>query len=75
MASHCLQRSWELAAAAVADDDDAGCCDAIAAKKENKTTVVALCEANRKGSWLVIHSEDLDRIIDERRIAKSSRDT
>ena len=34
-----------------------------------------LREANRKGSWLVIHSEDLDRIIDERRIAKSSRDT
>ena len=45
------------------------------AKKENKTTVVALCEANRKGSWLVIHSDDLDKIIDERNIAKSSRDS
>lgn len=45
------------------------------AKKEGKTAVVALCQSNRKGSWLVIHSDDLDKIIDERNLAKSSRDS
>lgn len=45
------------------------------AKKENKIPVVTLCQSNRKGSWLVIHSDDLDKIIDERSLAKSSRDS
>ena len=45
------------------------------AKKENKIPVVTLCQSNRKGSWLVIHSDDLDKIIDERSLAKSSRNS
>ena len=30
---------------------------------ENKIPVVGLCEKNRPGFWLMVHSEDMNRII------------
>ena len=32
------------------------------AKVENKTPVIALCEKNRPGFWLMVHSSDLDKL-------------
>ena len=32
------------------------------AKEEGKTPVIALCEKNRPGFWLMVHSSDLDKI-------------
>lgn len=29
---------------------------------ENKTPVVVLCEKNRKGFWVMVHSDDLDKL-------------
>ena len=31
----------------------------VLAKKESKTPVVCLCEKNRPGFWILIHSDDL----------------
>tara|TARA_R100000234_G_scaffold115217_1_gene91024 strand:- start:318 stop:539 length:222 start_codon:yes stop_codon:yes gene_type:complete len=36
------------------------------AKEENKTTVIALCQKNRKGFWIVAHANDLEKIIKEK---------
>tara|TARA_B100000700_G_scaffold275661_1_gene321654 strand:- start:569 stop:880 length:312 start_codon:yes stop_codon:yes gene_type:complete len=35
------------------------------AKTEGKTPVVALCEKNRPGFWLMVHSDDLEKLIGE----------
>jgi len=32
------------------------------ADKENKTPVIALCEKNRKGFWIMVHSDDLYKL-------------
>ena len=32
------------------------------AKKENKTPVVALCESGRPGFWVMVHSDDLEKV-------------
>ena len=32
------------------------------AKEEGKTPVIALCEKNRPGFWVMIHSSDLNKI-------------
>ena len=32
------------------------------AKKEGKTPVVALCEKGRAGFWIMVHSDDLDKL-------------
>mgnify|MGYP006086096995 FL=1 len=32
------------------------------AKLEGKTPVVALCEKNRPGFWIMVHSNDLDKV-------------
>lgn len=32
------------------------------ADKEDKTPVVVLCEKNRKGFWIMVHSDDLAKI-------------
>ena len=32
------------------------------AKVENKTPVIALCEKNRPGFWVMVHSTDLEKI-------------
>ena len=32
------------------------------AKEEGKTPVIALCEKNRPGFWLMVHSSDLEKI-------------
>ena len=32
------------------------------AKDEGKTPVIALCEKNRPGFWLMVHSSDLDKL-------------
>ena len=32
------------------------------AKKENKTPVVALCESGRTGFWVMVHSDDLEKV-------------
>jgi|TARA_R110000772_G_scaffold265158_2_gene386293 hypothetical protein len=29
---------------------------------EKKTTVICLCEKNRKGFWVMVHSDDLDKL-------------
>ena len=36
------------------------------AKVEGKTPVIALCEKNRPGFWVMVHSSDLDKIKDFR---------
>ena len=38
----------------------------ILAKKEGKTPVVALCEKERPGFWIIVHSDDLDKLIKEK---------
>ena len=35
------------------------------AKNEGKTPVIALCEKNRPGFWIMVHSDDLKKIKDE----------
>ena len=39
-------------------------CDDTAklAKEEGKTPVIALCEKNRPGFWVMVHSSDLEKI-------------
>ena len=32
------------------------------AKLEEKTPVIALCEKNRPGFWIMVHSSDLDKL-------------
>ncbi len=32
------------------------------AKLENKTPVIALCEKNRPGFWIMVHSSDFDKV-------------
>ena len=32
------------------------------AKKEGKTPVIALCEKERPGFWVMVHSSDLDKL-------------
>ena len=32
------------------------------AKKENKIPVLALCEKNRPGFWVMVHSSDLEKL-------------
>ena len=32
------------------------------AKEEGKTPVIALCEKNRPGFWVMVHSSDLEKI-------------
>ena len=34
----------------------------VMAKKEGKTPVVALCEKGRAGFWIMVHSDDLDKL-------------
>ena len=29
---------------------------------ENKTPVICLCEKNRKGFWVMVHSDDLEKL-------------
>jgi len=36
------------------------------AKKEGKTPVIALCEKERPGFWVMVHSSDLDKLITEK---------
>ena len=36
------------------------------AKEEDKTPVIALCEKNRPGFWVMVHSSDLDKLIKEK---------
>jgi hypothetical protein len=36
------------------------------AKAENKIPVIALCQSRRKGFWIVVHEDDLDKINDIR---------
>ena len=33
------------------------------AVKEGKTPVIALCEKNRPGFWLMLHSDDIEKLI------------
>ena len=33
---------------------------------ENKTTVLTLCQKNRKGFWIVCHENDLEKVIKEK---------
>ena len=35
------------------------------AKLENKTPVVALCQKHRKGFWIIVKEEDLEKVIHE----------
>lgn len=42
------------------------------ADKENKIPVVALCEDNRKGFWLCVHSSDLVAVGECRRRVKEA---
>jgi len=35
------------------------------AKHEGKTPVIALCEKNRPGFWIMVHSDDLKKIKDK----------
>tara|TARA_E500000178_G_scaffold32971_1_gene29953 strand:- start:32 stop:355 length:324 start_codon:yes stop_codon:yes gene_type:complete len=35
------------------------------AKTEGKTPVIALCEKNRPGFWIMVHSDDLKKIKNE----------
>ena len=35
------------------------------ADKENKTPVIALCEKNRPGFWIMVHSDDFDIVSKE----------
>jgi hypothetical protein len=32
------------------------------AKKEKKTPVIALCEKGRPGFWVMVHSDDLEKL-------------
>ena len=41
------------------------------AKLEGKTPVIALCEKNRPGFWVMVHSSDLDSL---KKINKSGQD-
>jgi len=34
----------------------------ILADAEGKTPVIALCEKNRKGFWIMVHSDDLSKL-------------
>lgn len=34
------------------------------ADAENKTPVIALCQKNRKGFWIVVHEDDLQKVMD-----------
>ena len=34
--------------------------------KEGKTPVVALCEKERPGFWIMVHSSDLDKLMQEK---------
>ena len=34
----------------------------ILAKEEGKTPVIALCEKNRPGFWVMVHSNDLNKL-------------
>ena len=34
----------------------------VLADKEKKTPVIALCEKNRPGFWVMVHSSDLEKI-------------
>ena len=40
------------------------------ATKENKTPVVCLNEKGRPGFWILVHSEDLETVAQERKIAR-----
>ena len=35
------------------------------AKNEDKTPVIALCEKNRPGFWVMVHSSDLNKLFTE----------
>ena len=35
------------------------------ADKEKKTPVIALCEKNRPGFWIMVHSDDFDKVSKE----------
>ena len=37
------------------------------AKQEGKIPVVALCQKHRKGFWIIVKEEDLDKVINEQR--------
>ena len=34
------------------------------ADAENKTPVITLCQKNRNGFWIVVHEDDLQKVID-----------
>ncbi len=38
----------------------------VLADAEGKTPVIALCQKNRKGFWIVAHASDLEKIINAR---------
>ena len=38
----------------------------VLAKKEGKTPVIALCEKERPGFWIMVHSNDLQKITEEK---------
>ena len=35
------------------------------AKKENKTPIITLTQSYKQGFWIVVHSDDLDTLIEE----------
>ena len=37
------------------------------ADAENKIPVIALCQKNRKGFWIIVHEDDLDKVNDIRK--------
>ena len=37
----------------------------VLADKENKTPVITLCEKNRPGFWIMVHSDDFSKVSKE----------
>tara|TARA_B100000029_G_scaffold113593_2_gene105910 strand:- start:6339 stop:6557 length:219 start_codon:yes stop_codon:yes gene_type:complete len=37
------------------------------ADTENKIPVIALCQKHRKGFWIIVHEDDLDKVNDIRK--------
>ena len=37
----------------------------VLADKEKKTPVIALCEKNRPGFWIMVHSDDFEKVSEE----------
>ena len=50
----------------------------ILADKEKKTPVIALCEKNRPGFWIMVHSDDFEKVSkelsDKKNISKEDED-